>query len=407
MAKSIHQGGLKVRHLIILLSFLGFSAQTLSTQESYSKELLDLKKRFSTIEAKALAEEFRGIQVTNGKQEGLFPVRTTGVSTKPIAEAATAYLNLLSPQELTRSQFASDSLEWRRWFNVDNGIYVRQGLSLKEMTTQQRAAAKKILELSLSAKGLALSKDIMKTDQTLSELNSSAFLDEQLYYITIMGIPSESEPWGWQLDGHHLVINYFIQGDQVVMTPAFFGAEPAIAQSGKYKGNQVLQEEQNEALKFVQSLSEAHQKLAILERRKPADNMLAGAHKDNLILDYAGLPANKLNADDKEKLLGIIRLFVNNLKEGHAKIRMEAVQKHLDDTWFAWVGDTKDNSVFYYRIHSPVILIEFDHQRPIGTRMLHTPGKPTRDHIHVIVRTPNGNDYGKDLMGQHLAEHHH
>lgn len=34
-------------------------------------------------------------------------------------------------------------------------------------------------------------------------------------------------------------------------------------------------------------------------------------------------------------------------------------------------------------------------------------GIPTRDHIHVVVRTPNGNDYGKDLLRQHLLQHAH
>ena len=65
------------------------------------------------------------------------------------------------------------------------------------------------------------------------------------------------------------------------------------------------------------------------------------------------------------------------------------------------------NSVFYYRIHSPVILIEFDHQRPVGTRHLIDPSRATRQHIHAVVRTPNGNDYGKDLLRQHYLQHPH
>jgi hypothetical protein len=31
-------------------------------------------------------------------------------------------------------------------------------------------------------------------------------------------------------------------------------------------------------------------------------------------------------------------------------------------TRFAWIGDIDENAVFYYCIHSPVILIGFDHQ---------------------------------------------
>jgi len=93
---------------------------------------------------------------------------------------------------------------------------------------------------------------------------------------------------------------------------------------------------------------------------------------------------------------------VGNIKEGHAEIRMAEVMDHLNKTYFAWIGKADTSSPFYYRIHSPVILIEFDHQRPVFLEG----DLPTRKHIHTVVRTPNGNDYGKDLLRQHL-EHGH
>ena len=79
------------------------------------------------------------------------------------------------------------------------------------------------------------------------------------------------------------------------------------------------------------------------------------------------------------------------------------VEARLDETYFAWVGETNDDSVFYYRIHSPVVLIEFDHQTPVGLTHLYPRGVPYREHIHAVVRTPNGNDYGKDLLRQHWS----
>ena len=92
------------------------------------------------------------------------------------------------------------------------------------------------------------------------------------------------------------------------------------------------------------------------------------------------------------------------MEEGHAKIKMDDVMAHLDNTWFAWVGKTDKDAVFYYRIHSPVVLIEFDHQGPVG---IQGQGRDaTRNHIHTMVRTPNGNDYGKNLLRQHLKESH-
>ena len=53
---------------------------------------------------------------------------------------------------------------------------------------------------------------------------------EWLYWISLMGTPSADEPWGWQIDGHHLIVNCFVLGDQVVMTPMFMGSEPVAAE---------------------------------------------------------------------------------------------------------------------------------------------------------------------------------
>ena len=103
------------------------------------------------------------------------------------------------------------------------------------------------------------------------------------------------------------------------------------------------------------------------------------------------------SAAQKKQLLDLIGLYVRNLRDGHARVHMSEVEQRLDETYFAWIGGTEDNAVYYYRIHSPVILIEFDHETPVGLRQMYPAGVPYREHIHAVVRTPNGNDYGKDL----------
>ena len=60
----------------------------------------------------------------------------------------------------------------------------------------------------------------------------------------------------------------------------------------------------------------------------------------------------------------VVELYVGNMDEGHARVKMDEVKRHIDRTWFAWVGGADSAGLYYYRIHSPVILIEFDHQRP-------------------------------------------
>ena len=188
------------------------------------------------------------------------------------------------------------------------------------------------------------------------------------------------------------------------MTPVFMGGEPIVTTSGKYKGNTILQDEQNIGLKFMQELSPEQQGQAILSNDKARTNILAQASSDNKTIDFQGLSANLMNSGQKQKLLELVNQYISNMDDGHAKIKMEEIEKHLDNTWFSWIGKASNEAAFYYRIHSPLVLIEFDHQGPIGVKA--TNNEATRNHIHTMVRTPNGNDYGKDLLRQHLEEHH-
>ena len=374
----------------------------------YDSAALRRKRDFAEQQIQALAQPYTGIRVPTGMVPGLFPIRATGISTKPIVDAAAGFLASLTLAQRLRTQFAVDDPEWRHWSNVDNGIYARQGVSLHDMTAAQRRAANGILRASLSARGLANSAAIMKTDQTLREINrDSLSYGEDLYFFTIMGTPSSTDPWGWQIDGHHLVINYFVLGDQVVMTPMFMGGEPAVTTTGKYKGNRIMQEEQDRGIGFYRTLSPMQSEEATLTREKRANDIKLQADRDNAVLAYEGVSASALSTTQQSALLDLVALYVGNMREDQARVKMADVRAHVAETHFAWVGGATDSSVFYYRIHSPVVLIEFDHQRPVGTRTINDPSKPTRAHIHVMVRTPNGNDYGKDLLAQHLARAKH
>ncbi|HZM85707.1 MAG TPA: DUF3500 domain-containing protein [Blastocatellia bacterium] len=359
-------------------------------------------------EARGLAEPYKGITTSGQPTPGLFAIRSTGVSTQPVQKAATAFLAALTLDQRTKAMFAVDDPEWRKWMNQH--FYIRQGVSFKEMSDAQRESAFGLLRSSLSAKGLKLTRDIMRLNHTLGELNGNDFeqYGEWLYNITVMGTPSAKDPWGWQLDGHHVIVNYFVLGDQVVMTPFFAGSEPVTATSGKFKGTTILQDEQNNGLAMINTLKEELRKKAIIQVSKTGNNNLTEAFKDNVVLDYAGIRAAELSKQERKQLLDLIALYVENMDDGHARIKMDEIRSHLDNTWFAWIGGTEPTSVFYYRIHSPVILIEFDHQLPANLRPAGTgPRVPNREHIHTVVRTPNGNDYGKDLLRQHYQQHKH
>lgn len=358
--------------------------------------------RFTQMERAALGQPFVGVTRAGNIKPGVFSVRATGVTTKPVVEAARAFLSALTGEMRTRASFPVEDSEWRRWANQHS--FVRQGVSFEEMDEAQRQAAFGLLKAGLSAKGFQRSRDIMRLNYSLGEITGNfAELDEWFYYMTVMGEPSEDQPWGWQIDGHHLIVNYFVLGDQVVMTPTFMGSEPVTAESGKYKGVSVMQDELKRGLALMQSLDDSQRSKAVLATAKNGNNALAEAFKDNLVLDYAGIRASELAPDQQDLLLQLVEEFVGNMNEGHAKVKMDEVRAHMDGTYFAWVGGYEQGDVFYYRVHSPVVLIEFDHQRPIFMRL---PRVPTLQHVHSVVRTPNGNDYGKDLLRQHYERSH-
>jgi Protein of unknown function (DUF3500) len=346
----------------------------------------------------ALAEPFVGLVGTGGLVSDLFAIAPTGVSTTPVREAADRLLGTLDGAQRERIAFPVDDSEWRNWANVHR--FPRQGVSLDEMSDEQREAVYALLRAGLSAKGYATSRDIMRLNHHLAELvDNFDEYGEYLYYVTIMGEPSATQPWGWQFDGHHLVINYFVLGDQIVMTPTFMGSEPIHADSGKYAGTSVFDQEQTLAVAFMQALDDRQRQTAQLVGRKSRGDNLAEMMRDNVAIPAEGLPAAQLDAAQRTRLLDLIALYVDNMDDGHAAVKMDEVMAHLDATSFGWKGNVAPDGVFYYRIFSPVIYIEFDHQGPValaGPRDVATP-----HHVHTVVRTPNGNDYGKDLLRQH------
>ena len=361
----------------------------------------------TVVDMVGLSDPFVGVTTDGTVRESLFSIAATGVSTDPMRRAASDFLASLNPDERNEVSFGINDDEWRRWMNIH--LYDRRGVGFLHMGEQQKEAGYGLLAASLSERGYAQARDIMRLDTTLGELNGDDFewYGEERFWLTLMGEPDSVEPWGWQLDGHHLVINYFVLGDQVVMSPVFLGAEPVIAPSGKHTGVAVLQAEQAQGLTVVNALTQEQQAKAVLTQVKSGNNAVGEFYSDNTIVAYAGVPVSSFDDHQRRQLLALVELFIGHMDDGHAHIKMLEIIRHLDETFFAWVGETSADAVFYYRIHSPVVLIEFDHQSPIGLRHLATTDGPQRNHIHAVIRTPNGNDYGKDLLRQHYAEHPH
>lgn len=351
----------------------------------------------------SLRGPFTGVTIDGLAAENLFDLTSTGIPTRAIVDAADRFLHALSPDERATAMFeVDDDYHWRSWHNM-HFFLMRHGLGMHEMSTEQRGTALDLLRASMSASGFDNARDIMKLNEHAAELTGRHDEYGEFYYwISIFGTPSPTEPWGWQIDGHHLIINCFIVGDQIVMTPDFRGSEPVAATSGKYAGTRVFEAEEAQGLDLMRSLDSTQRAAATLSTAPPRE-IVTTAQVDNFTLDASGVAFSSLDSSQQEHLVRLVSLYTERIRSGHAEVRLREVKRHLDQTHFAWMGDCGEDDAFYYRVISPVILIEFDHLPGI----IYTNREPTRRHVHRIVRTPNGNDYGRSLLLEHYRRHNH
>ena len=364
---------------------------------------------------KSLAQPLAGITTDGRLRPGLFPLRATGVATTPIVDAARGFLATLDEAQRAKVVLDAEADERRMWFNIHPNVF-RHGVMLEELAPRQRGAALGLMEATLSARGFAQARDIMRLNELVIEITRRPDeYGEWPYFVTLFGMPSADAPWGWQIDGHHLNLNFFVLGDQLVFTPSFMGSEPCSVAHGPLAGTAVFVPEERAGLALIRSLDAPQRRTAVLrdsimpealpsELRHFIDGrMQAGAFKDNAVVPYAGVRASEMSDAQRRLLLALVRTYVGWARGDHAAVKMSEVEAHLDETYFAWMGAADGEGPFYYRAQSPVVLIEFDHHPGI----VFDNEEPTRHHIHTIVRTPNGGDYGADLLRQHHERFDH
>ncbi len=372
--------------------------------------LIDERARF-------LDNPLTGLTSNGTVTPGLFPLNGPGADTGRVTEAAQAFLAALSPEQRTKACFPLDAEERRTWLNVHMYVF-RHGVMLEDLPAPTRRLALELLAATLSARGFGQARDIMRLNRLLAEVSNSADeFGEWPYFVSIFGDPDEEGPWAWQIDGHHLSLNATIVDQHLLLTPTFMGSEPCHVFEGPLAGTSVFVTEERAGLDLMRCLDAGQAARAIVrpsihpedlpkELQHPFDGrMVGGAFKDNAVVPYEGVCAGELSDAQRRNVLAVVASFIGWAPEGHAAVRMAEVAAHLDETWFTWMGSTGDDGPFYYRVQSPVVLVEFDHHPGV----VFDNKVPTRNHIHTVIRTPNGGDYGQDLLRQHhdLFDHRH
>jgi hypothetical protein len=319
--------------------------------------------------------------------------------------ATLAFLQGLTPALREQATFDFDDEERQRWSNLPNTMFDREGISFGEMSSQQRVLAHRMLESALTGQGYLKTSGIMHLDEILVALANARGWDDppfglDHYWIGIFGDPQKDANWGWQLDGHHLALNFTVAGDEVSVTPAFMGTDPAEIRDGPHAGWRVLADEDDLGRALFDSLNSKQREKALLSEEAPRD-IFAGAGNRDQITEVRGLPASEMTPEQRALLVRLILVYMQNVKPG--LVAAERAQMWIDgveELHFSWMG-SEPGEPYYYRVHGLSLWIEFDNSFP--------PGSETGpiNHIHSIWRNPR-NDYGKDLLREHYetSAHH-
>jgi Protein of unknown function (DUF3500) len=222
-------------------------------------------------------------------------------------------------------------------------------------------------------------------------MGGSQMFGKDLYYISILGTPSEKTPWMLQFGGHHLALNITIAGERGIFTPTLTGAQPALY-TMEGKTVRPLGPESDKGFALLQALDDNQRKQAILSYQLA--DLVLGPGQDGKTIIPEGLKASEMTEHQRAMLLDVISEWAGIIHESAAAARMAQLRADINETWFAWSGPTTvapgKNITAYYRIQGPHLVIEYAPQTLGGDPGLH---------VHTMYRDPT-NDYGKGLLKQ-------
>lgn len=318
---------------------------------------------------------------------------TQEASGKVMLAAARKFREKLTPPQLAKSSFAYDDAERLNWHFIPRE---RKGLPLRELEGDALKAAQDLIASGLSKSGYDQALSIMSLEEVLYLLEPGDRAERRerrnpgKYYLSIFGTPSETGPWGWRVEGHHLSLNYTLdKGDVISSTPEFFGTNPALIDAGPGRSIRVLGPEEDLARQILKLCTPEQAKIAHVDPKAPGDLRVgADAQHPNPQPEQTpalGLAASKMSEDQKKLLGELLSEYLKNMPADISSRRRNALMKAGFDTiQFAWWGETELNQPHYYRVQGPTFLIEYNNTQN------------NANHVHSYWRDLAG-DFGVPL----------
>jgi hypothetical protein len=319
-----------------------------------------------------------------------FAARTS----RQMALSARAFLDSLEADQRSTIWYPDlGSSDRTRWSNLPASSSPRPGVHVGDLSDEQRVLLNDLLRVSTSSQGYHKLTGAIRAEEVLHDLNGRPIFSPAFYYTTVYGAP-ENDNWAWMLTGHHMTAIFTVAGDRTGFTPMFTGAQPLQIPSGVYAGWHVLPQDAARAGDLLMALSTDQQSVAVIGETAP-DDVLAGPGRQASLSSFQGLPASQMSDPQQRLLWLLVQEFVCNAELDAAEAQLALIQQNWAETHFAWIGPPPDPTTrFYFRVHGPRILIEYNVEVPIATR---------GGHVHGITRDP-ANDYGTDWLGLHYQE---
>jgi hypothetical protein len=321
-------------------------------------------------------------------------------SSRAMADAASAFVNSLSPEQRQQAVFPFESAERLHWNFIPTEAFPRNGLTIKDMSDAQRRRAHDLLKAGLSQRGYLTATAIMDLETVLGGLEQQAraggrgaesmVRDPVRYYFSVFGTPSTRQTWAWRVEGHHVSLHFtVVNGTLVASSPSFFGSNPAEVREGPQKGLRILAEQEDTARALLMALDESQRHQAVIQG--VALNEIVTTNKVEINpLSPVGIIAEVMTPRQRDMLMKVIESYTSKMADDIAADRIARVRKAgLEKIAFAWAGEAERGKKHYYRVQGPTFLIEHDNSQNDG------------NHIHSVWRDFNG-DFGRDLLREHL-----
>ena len=311
-------------------------------------------------------------------------------------EACTVFLRSLSEDQKIKATYSYQDGERVFWYYPPLN---RHGLPLRDMDINQKELAYNIMATGLTEKSYEQAKLIIDHELVLGPLEKEqgriTFVrDPELYYFTVFGDPSGTDPWGWRAEGHHVSLHFSIWGDKVMsVTPFFFGANPAEVRKGPKSGLRILGSREDLAFELMNSLDKGQHNRAIIYEKAPLDILTYNSSKASLPQEE-GLAASRMSGTQQEMMMSLVSEYVGQVRTDISKERLDAIKEQgIDGFHFAWAGPAQKDKEHYYRIHGGNFLVEFDNRQDGA------------NHIHSVWRDVE-NDFAQDILREHLLLYH-